>query len=158
MVRRVDFDDIDSLMELSVEAELTLEAEKSYREPPSTDQALLPEAAYRSRGNKEKQTQLKVAAFPEPSVPPVQEGNGQNWMTTLYKMLAEELRLALQPALNNKQSSPSPQRSSSPKKNKKGGGREKRGSANNSPKRDSWSRQRESKKSPDNSAAKPKEQ
>ena len=107
MVRRVDFNDIDSVLELSVKAELTLEAEKSYREPPSPDQALLPEAAYRPRRNKEKQMQLKVAAFPGP-VSPVQEGNGQNWMITLSKMLAEEVRLALQSALNNKQSLPSP--------------------------------------------------
>ena len=154
MVRRVDFDDIDSLLELSDEAELTLEAEKSYREPLSPDQAILPESAYRPRGNKEIHTQVKVAAFPGSTVPPVTEGNGQNWITTLSKMFAEEVRMALQPTLNNNQLSPPP-RSSSPRRiRRQQEGRKE--SAGDSPQRDSRPLHLESKKLPDNSAAKPK--
>ena len=66
--------------------ELTLEVEKSYRKPPSPEQALLPEAAYKPRRNKEKHTQLKVAAFPGQTVLPVTDGKGQKWMATLSKM------------------------------------------------------------------------
>ena len=78
MVRRGDFDDIDALFELSVEAELTLEAEKSYREPPPPEQSLVHEAAYRPRGSKEQHTPLKVAAFPGTMNRSVAETGGQN--------------------------------------------------------------------------------
>ena len=118
MVRRVDFDDIDSLLELSVEAELTIGAEKSYREPPPPEQNLVPEATYQPRRTKEKQTPLKVSAF-SVSNPPVAEGEGQSCIASLSKMLAQEVKLALQPTLNNAQSVQPLQRSSSPKKKKK---------------------------------------
>ena len=155
MVRRVDFDDIDTLLELSVEAELTIEAEKSYREPPPPEHCLVPEAAYKPRGNKEKQAPLKVSAFPT-SNPPATGGEGQSWIATLSKMLAQEVKLALQPTLTNAQPPPPSLRSSSPKKKKKGAGGEKSERAGDSPRRESRPRQQERKKSPDSSAAKPK--
>ena len=93
---------IHALLELSVEVELTIEAEKSYREPPPPEQSLVPEAAYKPRGNKEKQAPLKVSAFPA-SNPPVAGGEGQSWIATLSKMLAQEVKLALQPTMNNAQ-------------------------------------------------------
>ena len=85
MVTRGDFDDIDTLLELSVEAELTLEAVKSYQEPPlplPPEQSLIPEAAYGSQRNKEKHTPLKVAAFPGTTNPYVAETREKNWIAT----------------------------------------------------------------------------
>ena len=144
MGRRVDFDDIDSLLELSVEAELTIEAEKSYREPPPPEQSLVPEAAYQPRRTKEKQTPLKVSAFPV-SNPSLAEGEGQSWIASLSKMLAQEVKLALQPTLNNAQSVQPLQTSCSPKKKKKGAGGEKSERAGDSPKRNSRPRHQEGK-------------
>ena len=80
MVRRVDFDDIDSLLELSIDAEFTIEVEKSYRESPPPEQSPVPEAVYQPQITKEKQTPLKVSAFPV-SNPPVPEGEGQSWLS-----------------------------------------------------------------------------
>ena len=40
MVRRNDFDDVETLLELAVEAELTLDVEKRYKPPPSPDKQL----------------------------------------------------------------------------------------------------------------------
>ena len=144
MVRRRGFDDIDSPLELSVEAKLTIEAEKSYREPLPPEQSLVPEVAYKPRGNKEKQTAMNVSAFPA-SNPPVAGGDGQSWIVTLSKMLAQEVKQTFQPTQNNAQP-PSPfQRSSYPKKKKKGGGGEKSERAGDSLKRDSRPRQKERK-------------
>ena len=47
MVRRTDFNSVEQLLELAVEAEQTLENAKTFRPPPPPGAALLPEMAYK---------------------------------------------------------------------------------------------------------------
>ena len=46
MVRRMEFDSVEGLLELAVDAEQTVENSKTFRPPPPPTAALLPEMAY----------------------------------------------------------------------------------------------------------------
>ena len=49
LVRRTDVRDINELLEMAREAEMTLESERLFRLPPLPDFTMLPEVAYKSK-------------------------------------------------------------------------------------------------------------
>ena len=62
MIRRVDFNSVEGLLELALEAEQTLENAKTFRPPPLPAAALLPEMAYKSSPLTDTQKRQKVVA------------------------------------------------------------------------------------------------
>ena len=62
MVRRTDFQTVEGLLELSVEAEQTLENSRTYRPPPQLTTTLLPEMAYKPPSKANPQRKPKADA------------------------------------------------------------------------------------------------
>ena len=62
MVRRADFNSVEGLLELALEAEQTLENTKTFKPPPLPAAALLPEMAYKPSPLTAAQKRQKVDA------------------------------------------------------------------------------------------------
>ena len=87
-----DCNDVETLLELAVEAELMLDAEKRYKPPPSPESSLLPEMAYTPRDGRKNKT--KVAAFvpQSPPFPKPTTGPGTDTLERFTRMIVSELK------------------------------------------------------------------
>ena len=92
MVRRTDFDSVEGLLELAVDAEQTVENAKTFRPPPLPAAALLPEMAYKPSPNTETPRKPKVE-LKDSKVSAIEEKHAKN--EDLEQMLRRVLKQLL---------------------------------------------------------------
>ena len=98
MVRRTEFDSVEGLLELAVDAEQTVENSKTFRPPPPPTAVLLPEMVYNALPKTDTQRKSKDARNGKVSAAAGEKGaKSENFEEMLQRLLKESLSELVSP-------------------------------------------------------------
>ena len=93
LIRRSDFEDLESLLDLAMVAELAVDAEKSFKPPPPPESCVYAQWAYKSR--KMAPPKVRVAAVETklpPTPPPQKTPTVEETMEKFAKMILDGMQ------------------------------------------------------------------